>query len=64
MSADDEEHSESKFYYPTEDITLHSIDRNNVLFGSFIRVQEGRLEKFRGGIKKNKNIIYQYGRSV
>ena len=43
MSADDEEHSESKFYYPTEDITLHSIDRNNVLFGSFIRVQEGRL---------------------
>ena len=64
MSADDEEHSESKFYYPTEDITLHSIDRNNVLFGSFIRVQEGRLEKFRRGIKKNKNIIYQYGRSV
>jgi hypothetical protein len=26
MSADDEEHSESEFYYSTEDITLPSID--------------------------------------
>jgi hypothetical protein len=33
MSADDEEHSESEFYYTTEDFTLPSIDRNDVLFG-------------------------------
>ena len=45
MSADDEEHSESEFYYPTEDITLPRIDRNDVLFGSFIRVREGRFGK-------------------
>ena len=31
MYADEEEHSESEFYYPTEDSSLHSIDRNNVL---------------------------------
>ena len=31
MSADEEEHSESEFYYPTEDSTLPSIDRNDVL---------------------------------
>jgi hypothetical protein len=29
MSADDEEHSESEFYYSTEDSTLPSIDRND-----------------------------------
>jgi hypothetical protein len=32
MSADDKEHSESEFFYSTEDITLPSIDRNDVLF--------------------------------
>ena len=31
MSADDEEHSESEFYYSTEDVTFPSIDRNEVL---------------------------------
>jgi hypothetical protein len=31
MSSDVEEHSESEFYYPTEDSTLPSIDRNDVL---------------------------------
>ena len=38
MSADDEEHSESEFYYSTEDITLPtcSIDRNDVLFSGGI----------------------------
>ena len=57
MSADDEEHSESEFYYSTEDITLPSIDRNDALFSGGILIYEG-------GIKKNKNIIYRYGRSV
>ena len=57
MSADDEEHSESEFYYSTEDMTLPSIDRNDVLFSGGIWIYEG-------GIKKNKNIIYRYGRSV
>jgi hypothetical protein len=42
MSADDEEHSESEFYYPTEHITLPGIGRNDVLFDSFIRVRVGR----------------------
>jgi hypothetical protein len=36
MFADDEEHSESEFYYSTEDITLPSIDRNDVLFSGGI----------------------------
>jgi hypothetical protein len=50
MSADDEEHSEKWILlYVTEDIILPSIDRNDVLSGSFIRVREGRLAKFRGG---------------
>jgi hypothetical protein len=41
MSADDEKHSENEFYYLTKDISLpDSIDRNDVLFGSFIRVRE------------------------
>jgi hypothetical protein len=38
---------------------------NDILFGSFTRVREGRLGKLREGIKKNKNIIYgRNGRSV
>jgi hypothetical protein len=45
MSADDEEHSESEFYYPTEHITLPGIGRNDVLFDSFIRVRVGRGDK-------------------
>ena len=53
MSADDEEHSESELYYLTKDITLpDSIDRNDVLFASFIRVREEWFGKSRGGIKK------------
>ena len=47
MSADDEEHSESEFYYSTEDITLPSIDRNDVLFS-------GEYEFMRGGLKEIK----------
>jgi hypothetical protein len=59
MSADDEEHSESESYYPTEDITLPSIDRSDVLFGSFIRVPEGRLGEIQRGELK-KYIYYFY----
>jgi hypothetical protein len=32
-AANDEKHSEGEFYYPTENISLPSIDRNDVLFG-------------------------------
>ena len=56
MSADDEEHSESEFYYRTKDITL-PIALIDVLFDSFIRVREGRLWKSRGGIKKKKTLF-------
>jgi hypothetical protein len=41
MSANDEEHSESEFYYSTEDVTFPSIDRNEVLAPS--RAVEGQI---------------------
>ena len=48
MSADDEEHSESEFYYSTEDITLPIA----LIETTFYSV--GEYEFMRGGLKKIK----------
>jgi hypothetical protein len=64
MSADDEEHSESEFYYRTKDITLPIalIETTFYLTASFAcgRGGCGNPEEE----KKKKKNIYRYGRSV
>jgi hypothetical protein len=60
MSADDEEHSESEFYYPPEDITLPSIRIETTFYlAASFACGRGGWGNSEGEIKKNKNIIYR-----
>ena len=63
MNSDDEEHSESEFYYPTEDFTFPVANKNEVLVPESAMESETSLtspEEFR---KKSKHIIYRLRRS-
>jgi lipoprotein NlpI len=47
MSADDEEHSESEFYYTTEDFTLASIDIETTFYLGEYEFMRGELKKIK-----------------
>ncbi len=57
MNSDDEEHSESEFYYPTEDFTFPVANKNEVLVPESAMESETSLtspEEFR----KKVNILF------
>ncbi len=45
MNLDDKEHSESEFYYPTEDFTF-SVPKRNEILGASLREEFREIQSF------------------